>query len=124
MLPAHAETSGALYTLHDPCTLTLLSGNQHMSETKVQVDGYVTPAVPNLPVIITFVPEGGTGAAVSLHTVTDEEGKFIGVLTVAGGPGITRINVQTSVEGASNDAICVLDLGLNTAAITKKAQRQ
>ena len=114
-LPAHAQTSGA-YTLHDPCTLTLISGNQHMPDAKVQVDGYVTPATAQLAVTITATPEGGTGGAVTLKTTTDAEGKFTGTLTVTGGPGMTRINVQTQVAGAANEAACALDLGKKTAA--------
>lgn len=101
-LPAHAATSGA--SLNDPCTVTIVSGNQSSANVEVRVTGFVTPATGDLPATIVVTPIGA-GSAVSANTTTAADGTFTADVTVAG-PGITSVNVVTTVTGADGSATC------------------
>ena len=106
-LPAHAATSGT--SLHDPCSITLISGSRNSNEVVIRVDGYVIPATANLSTAIVATPEG-TGNLTTANTTTLQDGTFTATMTITSGPGITRINVETTVIGASASATCAIDV--------------
>ena len=106
-LPAHAATSGT--SLHDPCSLSLISGSRNTNTVVIQVNGYVVPATANLPTTVVAMPVG-TGNTVTETTKTLSDGTFTVTLTITGGPSISRINVTTTVMGAAGSATCALDL--------------
>lgn len=108
VLPAHAATSGS--TLHDPCTVTLLSGDNASAEVTIAVNGFVTPPVGNLDATITATAVGGAGASTTAQTKTSADGTFSAILTIGGGPGITAVNVVTTVEGAAGAARCSVNM--------------
>lgn len=97
-LPAHAATSGVM--INDPCTVTLLSGDQSSATVTIRVDGFVTPPTANLPT--TIVAQG----TVTATTATTADGTFTADLTISGGPGITLVSVVTTVTGADGTASC------------------
>lgn len=106
-LPAHAATSGT--SLHAPCSITLISGSRNSNEVVIRVDGYVIPATANLSTAIVAMPEG-TGNLTTANTTTLQDGTFTATMTITGGPSITRINVETTVIGASGSATCAIDV--------------
>ncbi len=97
-LPAHAATSGII--IHDPCTVTLLSGDQSSSTVTIRVDGFVTPPTANLPT--TIVAQG----TITATTTTAANGSFTKDLIISGGPGITSVTVVTTVTGADGTVSC------------------
>ena len=103
VLPAHAATSGSV--LHDPCTVTLLEGDESSDTVKVRVDGYVTPPAANLPVWI-FANANADIGAVELETKTDAEGNYTLTFEISGGPGLTSVSVETRARGAEGVAHC------------------
>jgi hypothetical protein len=104
VLPAHAATSGA--SLHDPCEVEWRQGDTKTATVVVKVTGFVTPPTANLPVLITATAGGGAGAQVTANTTTSAAGTFEAFLTLDGGPGITEVNVTTTVTGADGVARC------------------
>lgn len=104
VLPAHAATSGS--ALHDPCTVELLGGDNTTASVIIKVTGFVTPPVANVPVTITATAVGGAGQKVESKTSTSAAGTFEAIMTVGGGPGITRVNVTTAATGADGVANC------------------
>ena len=118
VLPAHAATSGA--SLHDPCEVEWRQGDSSTVTVVVQVTGFVTPPTANLPVLITATAAGGANAQVTAQTTTSAAGTFEAFLTLGGGPGITAVNVTTSVTGADGVASCSASppSGSTTAAPT------
>jgi hypothetical protein len=108
-LPAHAATSGS--SLHDPCSVELRGGDSSSQNVIIKVAGYVTPPTANLSVLVTATANGGANQKAEGKTTTNNAGNFEVFLTVGGGPGITSINVQTVVTGASGVANCVVHLG-------------
>lgn len=114
-LPAHAQTSGEVVTcegcsLEDPCTVTILDGHQFSDNVVVQVDGYVTPPTAGLSVSIELTPLNVSKAPLettaTYQTTTDSEGKYTGIYTIAGGPGIEEVSAVTTVLGADGQARC------------------
>jgi hypothetical protein len=105
-LPAHAATSGT--SLNDPCTVTLVSGSETSDVVVVRVSGFVTPATGSLPTTIVATPVGG-GSAVTVGTTTADDGTFTTMIAVVG-PGITRVNVLTTVTGADGSASCGINV--------------
>jgi hypothetical protein len=104
VLPAHAATSGA--TLHDPCQVEWQQGDSSSATVVVKVTGFVTPPTANLPVLITATAGGGANAQVTAQATTNAAGTFEVSITLGGGPGITVVNVTTSVTGAEGLARC------------------
>jgi hypothetical protein len=104
ILPAHAATSGA--TLHDPCEVEWRQGDTTTATVVVKVTGFVTPPTANLPVLITATAGGGASAQVTAQATTNGAGTFEVFITLGGGPGITEVNVTTSVTGAEGLARC------------------
>lgn len=104
VLPAHAATSGA--TLHDPCEAEWRGGDATTATVIVKVTGFVTPPTANLPVLVTATAGGGTNAQVIAQSSTNAAGTFEVFVTIGGGPGITVVNVTTSVTGADGIARC------------------
>ncbi len=111
-MPAHAATSGT--AIHDPCSITLVSGNQSTASVSIRVDGYVTPPTANLPTAI--VGTSSRGASATVNTSTAADGTFQGTLTLNDGPGITSISVVTTVTGADGSAGC--SINIPAAAVT------
>lgn len=105
-LPAHAATSGS--SLHDPCAVEIRGGDDKSADVMVKVTGFVTPPVANLPVLVTATADGGTNQKVDANTRTSATGTFEVYITVGGGPGITGVNVTTTVTGADGVANCVV----------------
>jgi hypothetical protein len=114
-LPAHAATSGV--ALHDPCTVTVIDGDQGTDTVGIRVDGYVSPPVANLAVLI-IAEESET-----LITVTDRNGRFSGEMTIADGPGMTEIAVMTSVSDVDGISNCVVEVPA-PAVVEVKAEPQ
>lgn len=108
-LPAHAATSGT--SLHDPCKVTLVSGNQSTNGVVVGISGFVTPPTANLQTKIVATPIGA-GSVVSIETTTAADGTFSGIATFSGGSGIMSVGVVTTVAGASGSAHCGVDIPL------------
>jgi hypothetical protein len=108
VLPAHAATSGS--SLHDPCAVEVRGGDHTTANVIIKVTGFVTPPVANLPVVITATPvlSGVKKTDVKANTTTSANGTFEAIMTIGGGPGITSINVTTSVTGADGVANCVV----------------
>ena len=104
LLPAHAATSGSV--LHDPCQVTLQSGTTATETVTVRVTGFVTPPAANLPTLVTATAVGGSNAQAQAQVATAEDGTFAATLTIGGGPGITSVNVVTTVTGAQGTARC------------------
>ncbi len=104
VLPAHAGTSGI--SLNDPCDLAVTKGTTGSSSVTVRVDGLVTPPTANLPVAIVADPVGGNGPPVTVNTTTAADGTYGATITVNGGPGITSVNVVTTVTGVDGSASC------------------
>lgn len=104
VLPAHAATSGS--TLHDPCMVGLRSGTPQSATVTVRVTGFVTPPATDLPVKITATAVGGAGQKIDATTKTNAQGTFEAFITIGGGPGITSVNVVTTVQGAAGSAKC------------------
>ncbi len=102
VMPAHAATSGT--SLHDPCTITVVSGDQSTATVTIQVNGYVTPPTANLPTSIV------AAGSVTVNTTTAADGTFLGTVTVSGGPGITSVAVVTTVTGADGSANCSVNI--------------
>jgi hypothetical protein len=105
VLPAHAQTSQA--SLHDPCSTILVNGDTGSLNVAITVTGFVTPATANLATTIVATPVP-VGAPVTANVVTEVDGTFSADITVTGGPGITTINVTTTVAGADGTANCSL----------------
>jgi hypothetical protein len=108
-LPAHAATSGS--SLHDPCSVGVRGGDSTSQNVIIKVTGFVTPPTANLPVLVTATAVGGGNLKVEGKTTTNTTGNFEVFLTIGGGPGITSVNVQTAVTGASGVANCVVHMG-------------
>ena len=104
LLPAHAATSGSV--LNDPCQVTLQAGTTATESVTVRVTGFVTPPAANLPTLVTATAVGGSNAQVQTQVATAEDGTFGATLTIGGGPGITSVNVVTTVTGAQGTAQC------------------
>ncbi len=110
-LPAHAQTSACPDCgFEDPCTITVLSGDETTAEVIVRVDGFVTQPIAGLAVTIRVTPFAASGQSLSdtatYQTVTDAQGMFTGTYTVAGGPGIDAVSAITTVALASGSAGC------------------
>lgn len=103
-LPAHAATSGS--TLKDPCTVEQRGGGPKTETVTIKVTGFVTPPVANLSVLISVTAIGGSNSSIEVRTLTRDDGTFEAYLVVSGGPGITRIDVVTTVVGADGVARC------------------
>lgn len=112
-LPAHAATSGII--INDPCTVTLLSGDQSSATVTIRVEGFVTPPTANLPT--TIVAQG----TITATTATAADGTFTGDLTVNGGPGITSVSVVTTVTGADGTASCSIAIPATPTTSTTSA---
>lgn len=108
VLPAHAATSGS--TLHDPCEVELRQGDSSSGSVVVKVTGFVTPPTGNLPVKILATAVGGGNRQVTATSTTSAAGTFEAFITIGGGPGITSVNVQTTVTGADGTASCTVHL--------------
>ncbi len=106
-LPAHAATSGV--TLNDPCMVSLDQGTTASSAVVIRVEGYVTPPVNGLAVLVVATPSGA-GASASGSATTSSTGAFSLQMTVSGGPGITAVSVQTTVTGASGVSACAVSI--------------
>jgi hypothetical protein len=104
VLPAHAGTSGA--TLHDPCVVENMGGDQTTATVNIKVTGFTTPPTANLPVLVTATASGGANAAVTAQSTTNAAGTFEVFMTIGGGPGISSVAVTTSVTGADGIARC------------------
>ena len=104
LLPAHAATSGSV--LNDPCQVTLQAGTTATESVTVRVTGFVTPPAANLPTLVTATAVGGSNAQAQAQVATAEDGTFAATLTIGGGPGITSVNVVTTVTGAQGTAQC------------------
>ncbi len=105
-MPAHAATSGT--SLHDPCTITRVSGDQSTASVTIRVNGFVTPPTANLPTSI--IGTSSRGGSVTVNTTTAANGTFQGSLTLNDGPGITSISVVTTVTGADGSASCSINI--------------
>ncbi len=104
-LPAHAATSGAgPLALSNRLWATTLGGDQTSTQIPIIVSGRVTPPGSSLLATIVATPEGG-GNEVTLTTLTDANGNYVEWLTITGGPGITRINISSTVEGVDGVAL-------------------
>jgi hypothetical protein len=108
VLPAHAATSGS--TLHDPCQIWRRQGDSTSTEVIIRVTGFVTPPTGNLPVKVVATAVGGANQQVTANTTTSAAGTFEAFMTIGGGPGITSVNVQTTVTGADGTASCSVNL--------------
>jgi hypothetical protein len=106
VLPAHAATSGS--TLHDPCAVELRGGDSSSASVTIKVTGFVTPPTGNLSTTITATAVGGLGLSANAEVKTAADGTFEAFLTLGGGPGITSVNVVTSVQGAAGTASCTV----------------
>lgn len=106
VLPAHAATSGS--TLHDPCSVELRGGDSSSASVTIKVTGFITPPTGNLTTSITATAVGGLGLSANTETTTAADGTFEAFLTLGGGPGITSVNVVTSVQGAAGTASCTV----------------
>lgn len=107
LLPAHAVTSAL--TINDPCAVEILTGDQSTAEVEVRVNGYVTPPTGNLGVVVHVTPVGA-GTPVTVTTATADDGSFVATEMISGGPGITRVEVTTTVTGAVGSASCRVDV--------------
>ncbi len=114
VLPAHAATSGS--TLHDPCEVERRQGDSSSAQVVIKVTGFVTPPTGNLPVKIVATAVGGANQQVTANTTTSAAGTFEAFITIGGGPGITSVNVQTTVTGADGTASCSVNLASTTAS--------
>ena len=115
VLPAHAATS--VPSLNDPCTLTLLSGNQSTATVQIRVDGFVIPPVNNLPVEIAATTNLSATPQVT-NSTTGSDGTFSENITVTGGPGITSVSVTSTVTGAVGEANCSVTIPAVTTTTT------
>lgn len=113
VLPAHAATSGT--ALFDPCTVIRMAGTQSTDSVRVRVNGYVTPAVGGLSTEIVATPTGA-GSPVIVYTTTLDDGTFTADINITGGPGITEVAVQTTVDGASGSATCSVTIPASTTS--------
>jgi hypothetical protein len=104
VLPAHAGTSGS--TLNDPCRVEVRLGTPLTNSVHIRVTGFVTPPVANLSTEVTATATGGGNEQAQTTVTTADDGTFVAFLRVDGGPGITRVDVETTVKGASGTAHC------------------
>lgn len=111
VLPAHAQTSaGDIDGLfRDPCAITLSSGNTTSSSVSIRVDGFITAPIGGIATQIIATPRGA-GNPETVDTATQPDGTFGADITITGGPGITDIDVRTTVDGAETAANCSISL--------------
>lgn len=107
-LPVHAATSGT--TLNDPCEVTLVSGTQDSDTVVVDITGFVTPPVGNLPTTIVATGSPDSSATATITTTTAADGTFSGRATLTTSSGLATVLVTTTVQGAVGSANCKVDV--------------
>lgn len=122
VLPAHAAPSGIV--LNDPCELTLTAGDQASTSVTVRVRGQITPAVAGLGARVTATASGGSSQSAQVNSQTNSQGAFEATVTVNGGPGITAVAILSSIDGASGQARCSVNVPPGGAATTTTVSPQ